>query len=65
MKHTIVAEAALAYALFDARNTSRLGEQEMSVIDEYIKEARAILYMIKEYRTKEEREAISKFILEG
>lgn len=54
--------AALAYALYDAENTSRLGEQPKEVMDAYFKRASALLYMIKNYQTRAARMAIAREI---
>ena len=41
--------AKLAYALFDADSTGRLGEEPKEVIDEYFAKANKTLYMLKTY----------------
>lgn len=52
----------LGYALYDAENTSRLSEAGPEVQAEYFNRARMILYMLKTYRPKKEREALARDI---
>lgn len=40
------AEIILAYILFDAENTTRLGEQSEQVFNEYVKRAKQIIHAI-------------------
>lgn len=59
-----VAVASLAYAIYDSEHTTRLGEQGEEVIKAYMKKAETLLYMIREYRPREEQEAIAATILQ-
>ena len=53
--------AALAYALYDAENTTRLSE-DPDAQPAYFERARRLLYMLKTYRPKRERVAIARAI---
>ena len=53
--------AALAYALYDAEHTTRLGEHPED-LEEYFERARKLLFMLKEYRPRKERQAIIRAI---
>lgn len=59
------AEAALAYALFDAENTTRLGEQPVAVFKQYATRARVLLSAITTYQTDEARRAIARAVTAG
>lgn len=50
--------ACLAYALFDADSTARLGEHPEAEA-EYFAKAERLLYMIREYRPQAERDALA------
>lgn len=53
--------AALAYALFDAENTTRLSEYPDEQ-ERYFERARRLLYAIREYRPKRERVSLARAI---
>lgn len=60
------AVAALAHALYDSENTTRLSEERSGdVVDDYFKRAHTLLYMIKEYQVKKHRVALSRAIRNG
>jgi hypothetical protein len=53
--------AALAYALYDAESTGRLGE-DPGAQPEYFARAEKLLYAIKQYRPKRERVSLARVI---
>lgn len=55
------ATACLAYALFDADSTSRLGEHPEAEA-EYFAKAERLLYMIREYRSQSEWDMLAAAI---
>ncbi len=55
--------ACLAYSLFDAENSVRLGEQNPEVVDNYFRRAKDLLLMIQTYQNKEAKENLTKAIL--
>jgi hypothetical protein len=53
--------AVLAYALYDAENTTRLSE-DPGAQPEYFERARKLLYMVRHYRPKVERECLARAV---
>lgn len=53
---------ALAYAIYDSENTTRLSEQDEDTQKSYARRARKLIYAIKSYRPKRERVAIAREI---
>ena len=51
----------LAYALYDAESTGRLSEHP-DAQPEYFERARTLLYMIRQYRPKVERECLAQAV---
>jgi hypothetical protein len=54
--------AALAYALFDSENTTRLSEAAIEDQSAYFSRATSLVDMIKNYRNKKQRVNLARYL---